>query len=190
VNVQAQAGAKTIVHPVELTVPSGGVSWVQIGGCSASTPNCLDVPSRAGYVLVVQSDADAPIVAQTLSRFEGDGDGTLGAATSTGSTIPSRRWVIPRTGAQSARSTLIALTDQAVDPAHVAVAIVYRGEVHHPAALRRLTVAPGERVVLPRDELPLRVEAAVVVTSDVPIFAESTIYADRDATRAPGVPAR
>jgi hypothetical protein len=190
VNVQAQAGAKAIVHPVELTVPSGGVSWVQIGGCSDSTPTCLDVPSRSGYVLVVQSDADAPIVAQTLSRFDGDGDGTFGAATSTGSTIPSRRWVIPRTGAQGARLTLIALTDQAVDPAHVAVAIVYRGGVHQPASLRRLTIAPGERVVLPRDALPLRVEAAVAVTSDVPIFAESTIYAERDATRAPGVPAR
>lgn len=190
VNVQAQAGAKAIVQPVELTVPSGGVSWVRIGGCSDSSRTCLDVPSRSGYVIVVQSDADAPIVAQTLSRFDGDGDRTLGAATSTGSTTPARRWVIPRTRAQGERSTSIALTDQAVDPAHVAVAIMYGGRVHRPASLRRLTIAPGERVVLPRDELPLRVDAAVVVTSDVPIFAESTIYAERDATRAPGIAAR
>jgi hypothetical protein len=30
----------------------------------------------------------------------------------------------------------------------------------------------------------------VVITSDVPIFAESTIYAQRDATRASAIPTR
>jgi hypothetical protein len=52
-----------------------------------------------------------------------------------------------------------------------------------------LTIAPGERVVLPLASLR-RVDAAVVVTSDVPIFAESTIYTARGATRAPGIPSR
>ena len=88
VNVQAQAGAKAIVRPVALTVPSGGVSLVQIGGCSRSTATCLEVPSNAGYVLEVQSDAGAPIVAQTLTRFNGDHNSTVGAATSMGSTMP------------------------------------------------------------------------------------------------------
>ena len=97
ISVQAQAGARAIVHPVELTVPTGGVSWVQIGGCPASSTTCLQVPKNAGYVLTVQSDANAPIVAQTLIRFSGNGSGTTGAAMSVGSTTPASQWVIPRT---------------------------------------------------------------------------------------------
>ncbi|MDQ1467673.1 MAG: hypothetical protein QOH10_2088, partial [Actinomycetota bacterium] len=85
VNVQAQAGTKAIVHPVQLTVPSGGVNWVQVGNCASAAPACLDVPDGTGYVLLVQSDSDAPIVAQTLSRFDGSGSGTLGASSSVGS---------------------------------------------------------------------------------------------------------
>jgi hypothetical protein len=184
VNVQAQAGARTIVHPVELTVPSGGVSWVQIGGCSGSSTTCLQVPSGTGYVLVVQSDAGAPIVAQTLTRFGGDGNSSIGAALSTGSTTPARRWVIPRTRATvGASRTSIALT--------VLVAIVHDGRVDRPAAGRPATIAPGERVLVPLVEPSLRrVDAALVVTSDVPIFVESTIYTAGGATRAPGIPSR
>ena len=61
-----------------------------------------------------------------------------------------------------------------------------------PQTLQKLTIAPGERFVLPLADRAVssRVDAAVVITSSVPIFAESTIYADGDATRAPGIPAR
>ena len=192
VNVQAQAGARAIVHPVELTVPAGGVSWVQIGGCSGSSATCLQVPSRTGYVLMIQSDADAPIVAQTLSRFDGEGNSTVGAAMSAGSASPARRWLIPRTRATVGHSrTSIALAGTGVDPAHVAVAIVHDGHVDQPAAGHQATIAPGERALLPLAEPSLRrVDAALVVTSDVPIFVESTIYTDHGATRAPGIPSR
>ena len=56
----------------------------------------------------------------------------------------------------------------------------------------QLIVASGTRVRLPLNAVrQLRVtDAAVVITSDVPIFVESTIYADRGATRAPGIPER
>ncbi len=192
VNVQAQAGAKTIVHPVQLKVPSGGVSWVQIGGCSQSTPACLAVPNRTGYVLLVESDADAPIVAQTLSHFDGSRDSTLGAASSVGSSTPARRWVIARTRVLAERSTTIALSDPGLKAARVSVTIVHGGHVDRPASLQGLTVSPGGRFVLSiADQRALqRVDAAVVLTSDVPIFVESTMYAERDATRAPGIPAR
>jgi hypothetical protein len=192
VNVQAQAGPKTIVHPVQLTVPSGGVSWVQVGGCSGSTPVCLDVPNRTGYVLLVGSDSNTPIVAQTLSRFDGSRDSTLGAASSVGSSTPSLRWVIDRTRVINERSTTVALSDPGLKPAHVAITIVRGGHVDRPASLQRLTVTPGARFVVPLADLPAlqRVDAAILITSDTPIFAESTIYAERDATRAPGIPAR
>jgi hypothetical protein len=192
VNVQAQAGTETIVHPVELTVPAGGVSWVQVGECADDAPACVDVPSRSGYVLLVQTDTETPIIAQTLSRFDGDRDSTLGAASSVGSTDPAEQWVVARTRAIEHRSTSIALADPGVQTAHVNVAIVYGGHVDRPDALQRLEVSPGERLVLPLADLrPLqRVDAAVIITSDVPIFVESTIYAENDATRAPGVPAR
>ena len=192
VNVQAQTASKQIVHPVQVNVPSGGVSWVQIGDCTTATPACLDVPHRIGYVLLVQSDSDAPIVAQTLSRFNGDRGSTFGVATSMGSTHPSRSWVIARTGARGQRSTSIALSDPGLKPAHIAVTIVRGGKADQPAALRRVTIAPGQRFVLPLGDTgsPRPVGAAVEIASDVPIFAESTIYAERDATRAPGIPTR
>src|SRR4029079_647650 len=149
VNVQAQAGSKTIVHPVQVTVPSGGVSWVQVGGSASAAPECPDDPKGIGYVLLVQSDSDAPIVAQTISRFDGSGDSTIGAATSVGSTLPARQWVIPRTRVLGQRSTSIALSDPGLQPAQVAVAIVHGGHVDRPAALQQLKITPGDRVVPP-----------------------------------------
>ena len=192
VNVQAQDGTKAIVRPVSLTVPSGGVSWVQIGGCATAKLTCLAVPDRVGFVLLVQSDAGAPIVAQTLTRLDGDRGTTLGAATSIGAVTPSTRWVIPRTRATGQSSTSIALTDTGVNSAHVSIEFVHGGRVDQPAALRRVTIKPGVRFVVPLADDPAlqHVDAAVVVTSDVPIFAEWTIYAAHDATRAFGIPSR
>jgi len=192
VNVQVQTRSKTIVHPVQLTVPAGGVSWVRIGGCTNSTPLCSDVPDGTGYVLLVQSDSDAPIVAQTISRFDGQHGSTLGATMTVGSTSPARRWVIARTRMVGQQETSIALSDPGLQAALVAVAIVHSGRVDRPEALQRMKIAPGERFVLPpaAQRASGRVDAAVLITSSVPIFAESTIYAARDATRAPGIPAR
>jgi hypothetical protein len=190
VNVQAQAGPKKIVHPVQLTVPSGGVSWVQVGNCARATPACLAVPDGTGYVLLVQSDSDAPIVAQTLSRFDGSGGGTLGAASSVGSSAPARKWVIARIRALAQPSTTIALGDPGLKAARVAVAVVHGGRVDRPRSLQRLVVHPGARFVVRIPRALRRADAAVVITSDVPIFAEATIYTAGDATRAPGIPAR
>ena len=127
-----------------------------------------------------------------VSRFDGELDTTLGVATSVGSAVPARRWVIARAGAQGQRSTTVALSDPGLKPAQVAVAIVRNGKVERPVALRRVTIAPGQRFVLPLGG-PIAggpVGGAIVITSDVPIFAESTIYAENDATRAPGIPER
>jgi hypothetical protein len=109
-----------------------------------------------------------------------------------GSTSPARRWVIARTRALGQRSTSIALSVPGLQPARVAVAIVHGGHVDRPEALQGLKIAPGERFVVPLAERRAlrRVDAAVVITATVPLFAESTIYAERDATRAPGVPSR
>ncbi|HTK16856.1 MAG TPA: DUF5719 family protein [Acidimicrobiia bacterium] len=190
VNVQAQGGPRTIVHPVQLNVPSGGVSWVPVGGCGGATPVCLDVPDETGYVLLVQSDSDAPIVAQTLTRFDASGGGTAGAVSSVGSSAPAPKWVIARIRALTQPSTTIALADPGLKAARVAVAIVHGGRVDRPASLQRLTVPPGARFVLRIPRALRRADAAVVITSDVPIFAEATIYTADDATRAPGIPAR
>jgi hypothetical protein len=190
VNVQAQGGPRTIVHPVQLNVPSGGVSWVPVGGCGGATPVCLDVPDETGYVLLVQSDSDAPIVAQTLTRFDASGGGTAGAVSSVGSSAPAPKWVIARIRALTQPSTTIALADPGLKAARVAVAIVHGGRVDRPASLQRLTVPPGARFVLRIPRALRRADGAVVITSDVPIFAEATIYTADDATRAPGIPAR
>ena len=191
VNVQAQTGSKAIVRPVEVTVPSGGVSLVRIGGCSATKATCLG--RAAGPASCCWSNPmPTPIVAQTLSRFEGSRKGTAGAATSMGSTAPARRWVIPRTRVLGERSTTIALTNPGVDP-HASVG---RRRARRPGRPAGITAAPDDRIreraVIPfgAQAVLRRVDAGVVVTSDVPVFAESTIYAERDATRAPGIPSR
>ena len=68
--VQAGIGSKGIVQPVVLQ-PS---RRERRAGCSSvdvpATRNRLAVPDGGGYDLTVQSDAQVPIVAQTLSRFD------------------------------------------------------------------------------------------------------------------------
>ena len=190
--VQALVGPRAIVNPVLLTVPSGGVSWVQIGGCKRAQANCSPVPTGTGYELAVQADGKAPIVAQTLSRFNADA-GPLGATTSLGSTTPARQWVIARTRVVGERSTSIGLMNPDVRrPAHVEVEVVHDGVVDRPDALQHIAVAPNARLVLPGSTAGASHldDAALVITSDIPIFTESTIYAQKDATRSPGIPTR
>lgn len=191
VDVQGLTASKAIVQPVVLTVPSGTVSWVQIGGCGRTAKNCLAVPTGSGFELTVQSDAKVQIVAQTLSRFSKPKT-ALGATTSMGSTTAARQWVIARTRALDEQSTSISLVNPGVPAAHVDVEVVYDGVVERPASLQHLTIPSLARVVLPAGAAGVarHDDAAVVVRSDEPIFAESTIYAKRDATRAPGIPSR
>jgi hypothetical protein len=191
VAVQALIGSAGLVQPVVLKVAADSVSWVQIGGCGRGTPTCLGVPANTGFELVVQSDAHVPIVAQTLGRF-GNVASARGAVTSMGSTDPARRWVIARTRALRERSTSISLMNAGVRAATVNVQLVHGGVTDAPDGLQHLSIAGGSRLVVPAGDLGSNAtdDAAVVVTSDVPIFAESTIYTRNDATRAPGIPAR
>jgi hypothetical protein len=191
VDVQASTGSKGIVNPVPLTVASGTVSWVQVGGCGRTTKNCLAVPNGSGFDLTVHSDAKLPIVAQTLSRFS-DPKTAVGATTSMGSTAPARRWIIPRTRARNEESTSISLVNPGVATAHVQAQVVFAGGVDRPTALQDITIPFNARVQLPSgtDGISRHTDAAVVITSDQPIYAESTIYAKSDATRAAAIPTR
>jgi hypothetical protein len=189
--VQALIGSNGIVDPVQLTVPSGQVSWVQIGGCARTAKDCLAVPKNTGYELTVQSEARVPVVAQTLSRFSDTGT-ALGATTSMGSTTPARQWVIPRTRPINPKSSSIAVLNTGVTPAKISVEVVHDGVIDRPARLQDYVVPAGARVVLPSglSGVTRPVDTAVVITSSVPVFAEWTIYAKRDATRSAGIPTR
>jgi hypothetical protein len=191
VAVQAIVASKTIVVPVVLSVPSGAVSWVQIGGCAHLQTNCLQVPPNTKYDLEAQADANVPIVAQTLSRFGAQKD-ALGAATSTGSTVPARSWVIARTLVIDERSTSISIMNNGNGAAHISVEVVSGGTVDRPAAFGPVTIAPNARYGLPDDIAGAknRQDAAVVISSDAPVLVASTIYAQRDTTTAPGIPSR
>jgi hypothetical protein len=189
--VQALIGSQGIVNPVQLTVPSGQASWVQIGGCARNAKDCLAVPANTGFELTVQSTGRVPIVAQTLSQYSDTGT-ALGATTAMGSITPAHEWVIPRTRAENPKSASIVLLDTGVTPAHVSVQVVHDGVVDRPTRLQNFSIAAGARSVLPSglSGVTRPVDTAVVITSDVPIFAESTIYARRDATRSAGIPTR
>ncbi|MGO9875469.1 MAG: DUF5719 family protein [Acidimicrobiia bacterium] len=191
VAVQAIVASKTIVSPVVLSVPTGGVSWVQIGGCARLQSNCLGVPPNSGFELEVQADGNTPIVAQTLSRYGGR-KVALGATTSMGSTVPARTWVIARTRVVDERSTSISVMNNGVGAAHISVEVVHAGIVDRPDALQDFMIAPNSRYVLPAEIAGAshRQDAAVVISADAPVFVESTIYAEGDATRAPGIPSR
>jgi len=191
VAVQAIVASNAIVQPVVLSVPTGAVSWVQIGGCAHLQTNCLLVPPNTKYEIEAQADANAPIVAQTLSRY-GAQKTALGATTSMGSTVPARTWVIARTLAVDERSTSISIMNNGIGAAHISVEVVYGGIVDRPAAFSDVTIAPNSRYGLPDDIAGAknRQDAAVVIASDTPVLVESTIYAQRDATTAPGVPSR
>src|SRR5262249_39016444 len=128
--VQALIGSAGIVSPVSITVPSNSVSWVRVGNCEENEKDCLRVPDNRGCELVV-SDAQTPVVAQTFSRF-GAGTGSLGATTSTGATVPGRRWIVPRTRAVAGQSTSVSLMAPGPNAAHVNVEVVHGGEVEKP----------------------------------------------------------
>ena len=190
--VQAFIDAKTIVTPVPSKVTSGGVTWVQIGDCARGATDCLQVPAGANYELSVQTDGKIPIVAQTLSRFRAR-KVAVGATTSMGSTEPARRWVIARTRVAAERETSISVMNPDVRvEAHVSVQVVHDGIVDRPDGLQRLTLAPNGRVVLPPETAGAthQHDAAILITADIPIYAASTIYAAKDATRPPGIPTR
>jgi hypothetical protein len=191
IDVLALLGSKSIVNPVVLTVAPGTVSWVQIGGCAHLQRGCLQVPVNSEYSLEVQSDKSVPIVAQTLSRFAGS-KSALGAAVSTGGVVPARDWVIGRTRALDERATSISVTNAGGKTAHVSFDIVHAGIVSRPPELQGLTVAPNASVVLPADTAgpTHRQDAALLLTSDQPVFTEATIYATRDVTRVQAIPTR
>jgi hypothetical protein len=189
--VQALIGSSGIVNPVQMTVPSGQTSWVQIGGCARTDKQCLAVPKNIGYELTVQSEARVPIVAQTLSRFSDTGT-ALGATTSMGSNTPARQWVIPRTRPVNPKSSSIAVLNTGVTPAKISVEVVHDGVIDRPTRLQDYALPAGARVVLPSglSGVTRATDTAVVVTSNVPVFAEWTLYAKRDATRSAGIPTR
>ena len=172
-----------------LTVPSGGVSWVQIGGLrDGCTSDCLRVPDeRAATSSRSQSDADVPIVAQTLSRF-GAGDDRVGrddvdGLDRAGAAVGDRR----ARARVDERSTSISVMNTGVERrarlgARSCTTASSTGRPRCSTSRSR----PNARFVLPgrhggRDPPH---DAAVVITSDVPIFVESTIYAA--ARRDPG----
>src|SRR6185437_9310565 len=97
-----------------------------------------------------------------FSRF-GGGTGSLGATTSTGSTLPGRRWTIARTRAVAGRSTSVSVMNPGPTDAHVDVDVVHAGRTDHPAKLQDVTVTANDRVVLPASALPGD-DAALVVT--------------------------
>ncbi len=190
--VQAFVDAKTIVTPVPSKVTSGGVTWVQIGDCARGASNCLQVPAGANYELSVQTDGRVPIVAQTLSRFRAR-NVAVGATTSMGSTQPVQRWVIARSRVASERETSISVMNpDARSDARVSVEVVHDGVVDRPADLQHMTLTHYSRVVLPPETVGVthQHDAAVVITADIPIYAASTIYVAKDATRPSGIPTR
>ncbi len=139
----------------------------------------------------VQADDNTPIVAQTLSRYGGR-KVALGATTSMGSTVPARTWVIARTRVVDERSTSISVMNNGIVAAHISVQVVHAGIVDRPDTLQDFMIAPNSSDLLPADiaGASYRRDAAVVISADAPIFVESTIYAQRDATRTPGIPSR
>ena len=135
--VQAQTGAKAIVHPVAADRAVGrgelgaGRRLHRVAATASRFPT-------TGYELLVQSDSDAPIVAQTLSRFDGESDSTLGATQldgldAAGAALGDRA----HRCACGQRSTSIALSrSRLAGRARVAVAIVHGGMVDRPAELQ------------------------------------------------------
>jgi hypothetical protein len=100
--------------------------------------------------------------------------------------------VIPRTRPINPKSSSIAVLNTGVTPAKISVGVVHDGVIDRPARLQDCVIPAGARVLLPSglDGVTRVTDTAVVVTSNVPIFAEWTLYAKRDASRSAGIPTR
>ncbi len=196
VDVQGIVDGKNVnaVAPVAMTVPQDTVGWLQVGGCPAGAATkgaspCLAVPAGVSAAIAIDAEQHVPIVAESLSRF--DTTGTHGVEGLLGGTAPARTWVFPRArvGGTTATTTL-SITNPGATPAVVSVALVHGGRRDNPKALQQVTVRPGTRVtlsVLGGKGVAFRGEAAMVVGSTQPVFAEQVVVATDDLFRSGGI---
>jgi hypothetical protein len=107
---------------------------------------------------------------------------TVGVATSRGTEVLSRRWVIPWLPTPTANSTVITVTSP--NEATIEVFALVNGELQGPF---RASIAPGGRAIV-----PISLEAAgapVLVVSDAAVAVEAqVVVVDQQLSTVPGIP--
>ncbi|MDP9333811.1 MAG: DUF5719 family protein [Actinomycetota bacterium] len=190
VDVQATAeSSKQPLAPVNLTVAQDDVAWVQLGQCvAASGKACVNIAAGVRYSLVVRSEQNVSIVAQTLTRFD-DAPDIVGTVTAPGLFAPARGWAFARSRVNGERSTTLSLFNPGADAAVVGVGLVHDGRVERPSALQRVTVPPGRAVTVTvvGGRQPSRFDAALTINASEPIFVERSIVATEEAASSVGV---
>ncbi len=174
--------------------PKVDTSLIGAGGTNASigfgrsAPSPWLAPNRFQDGEDVESQENA-IPDPTLEPAEGDGPvlvqttATSGVAISHGSAVVSTRWVVPWVTIGTAEQSVMVVTAPA--EALVEIRLMVAGEL-----------LPAVRAAVPADgrmQIPLRgpvAEAAVIVTSDLPVAVEVQVVTDDGRLGVvPGVPA-
>ncbi|MGQ0825210.1 MAG: hypothetical protein ACT4OX_09335 [Actinomycetota bacterium] len=179
--------AAPILH--EATVPSDGVTWVQIGGCGeGALADCVAVEADLQYAVTVDSLQDAPIVAEQLTRY-GDDTIALGVATVPGVGQGAREWLFARSRVADERAGYLALATvgQAVAGVEVDIAILHDGTIERIPGLRNVEVLPGAPTIVSLGEA-FAGDGALFVRASGPVLATRTLSGAADFTIATGVP--
>jgi Family of unknown function (DUF5719) len=188
VDVRATGESSTrALAPTTLTVAEDDVTWVQLGQCAAAK-TCVAIPDGRRYSLDVQSEQNVAIVAQVFARFD-DAPDIVGTVTSPGAIAPARSWAFARSRVDGERSTTLSVLNPEAAPAVITVGLVHDGTVERPRTLQRVTVPPGREITLTvvGSRRPSQRDAALVIDSNTPIFAERSIVATDEAVRSVGV---
>ena len=196
VDVQATAEVGTTpLAPTSLTVAQDEVVWVQLGQCSSGAKasgakTCIRIGDGVRYSLDIRSEQNVAIVAQTMTRFA-NGAGATGTLLATGATQPARAWAFGRSSVNGVSSTLLSFFNPGADPALVNIGLVRGGTVGRSRALQRITVPPGRAVTVTifgdGASKPPKLDAALVIDADHPVFVERSIFATDEATTSAGV---
>jgi hypothetical protein len=139
--------------------------------------------SLGGAGVIVRSTNEVGVIAERTLWY--DLPAVAGTSSEIGAAVARERWVVPPALHKPTTDTLLIL-NPGPEPARVSVAVLRdRGDPQRPAYLTAIRVPPATRRRIELRELG----ATVYVGADVPVVAERSATAGRDAAAVLGVPA-
>jgi autotransporter-associated beta strand protein len=152
------------------------VKTVTVGATTRLTLDCGRVPEIVGSSFGISVHATQPIMAERSVYFDGRGNGQLGGTESAGVTAPSTHWFLAEGATGGFFNTFILVSNPNNTPANVTFQYLLPGgdtvtvQKTIGANLRLTTNVQGEDARLHDTAV------STVVTSDVPVIAERSMY--------------
>jgi autotransporter-associated beta strand protein len=153
------------------------VKTVTVGATTRLTLDCGTVPEIVGSSFGISVHATQPIMAERSVYFDGRGNGQLGGTESAGVTAPSTHWFLAEGATGGFFNTFILVSNPNNTPANVS--FQYLLDNGDTVTVPRTIAANTRSTTNIAGEEDVRLKNAAVstvVTSDVPVIAERSMY--------------